>query len=401
MNIRLFIFLWLSTLLLVGLIRQEHDHPTDSVPSLFFADAECMQSVRKEAASDSGHLNDLYQEARKVLPMSPVSVMDKSRIPPSGDKHDYISQGPYWWPDPNSPNGLPYIRRDGEVNPERNTFQDKENLSRLIDWTDALGKAYFFSKDEQFAEKAAELIRSWFLLEASRMNPNLNYGQGIPGRTDGRGIGIIETRSLGLILDTIHLIRASEHWTDEDEAGMQAWCNAYLDWLLTSQHGQDESVHPNNHGTWYDVQAGALAVFTNQDSIARRLCLLAKHRRLDAHIDSVGQQPRELARTRSWDYSCMNLLGLFRLAMVAEQVGVDLWHYPTTSDSKLRQALLYLLPFALEEKTWLHQQIRTLQPEKLIPHLEIASRVYSEESFQTALRLLTERHPYAGGLSCY
>ena len=47
------------------------------------------------------------------------SVTSKTRTPPSGDKHDYISMGPYWWPDPSRPGGEPYVRRDGEVNPER------------------------------------------------------------------------------------------------------------------------------------------------------------------------------------------------------------------------------------------------------------------------------------------
>ena len=119
----------------------------------------------------------------------PYSVMDKDIIPPSGDKHDYISQGPYWWPDTTKPDGLPYIRRDGVVNPEREKFTDRRNLSNLLEATDFLSKAYYFSEDEKYATKIIELLQVWFLNDATKMNPHLEYGQGIPGITEGRGIG--------------------------------------------------------------------------------------------------------------------------------------------------------------------------------------------------------------------
>ena len=56
----------------------------------------------------------LTAQADKMLGEGPYSVMDKQQTPPSGDKHDYMSVGPYWWPDPSKPDGLPYIRKDGE-----------------------------------------------------------------------------------------------------------------------------------------------------------------------------------------------------------------------------------------------------------------------------------------------
>ena len=381
--------------------QQQSEKPTSQNVSLLFADITCMHQIQKEDTLIQKALAELRVEAERALSQGPFSVVYKTRIPPSGDKHDYMSQGPYWWPDPEKPDGLPYIRKDGEENPGRRTFKDKQYLSQLIDLTDILGKAYFFWGNEAYAKKAAELIRTWFITEDTKMNPNLNYGQAIPGRSEGRGIGIIETRELGLILDAVALIRSTEHWAESDEAGIQSWCIAYLEWLLTSKHGLDESVHPNNHGTWYDVQTSALALFTGQDSIAERLCLLAKERRLDAHITSDGSQPRELARTRSWDYSCMNLWGLFQLARVANQVGVDLWTYPQPEVSKLQSALDYLLPYALGEQDWPHEQIRTFQPEKLIPHLEMAVTVFPDRKYREALEILQNRYPKAAGIECF
>jgi hypothetical protein len=45
--------------------------------------------------------------------------MDKTKTPPSGDKHGYLSEALYWWPDPSKQDGMPYIRRDGETIPTR------------------------------------------------------------------------------------------------------------------------------------------------------------------------------------------------------------------------------------------------------------------------------------------
>ena len=56
--------------------------------------------------------------AGAALSAGPFSVTDKAVVPPSGDKHDDMSQAPYWWPNPATPNGLPYVQRDGERNPE-------------------------------------------------------------------------------------------------------------------------------------------------------------------------------------------------------------------------------------------------------------------------------------------
>ncbi|MCW2338229.1 hypothetical protein M2337_002462 [Sphingobium sp. B2D3A] len=59
-------------------------------------------------------------------------MVDKGNVPPSGDLHDYMSIAPYWWPDPSAPDGKPYVRKDGRVNPERTTADyDLSALSRM------------------------------------------------------------------------------------------------------------------------------------------------------------------------------------------------------------------------------------------------------------------------------
>lgn len=396
-------FLLFLTILGFNACQRAHSTETD-ISKLVFSDSEQMQLQKGKYRSGDEKVvalvRQLREEADRLLTVGPFSVVHKEQIPPSGNKHDYMSQGPYWWPDTTKSDGLPYIRKDGQVNPERATLTDHRELGELIEASEHLSRAYFFTEDEQYAQRAAHLLDVWFVQDSSRMNPHLEYGQAIPGRTEGRGIGIIETRYLGKITDAITLIRTSKAWTPELDSGLQTWMSAYLDWLQNSKKGQDESVHPNNHGTWYDVQAATLALFTEQDSLAKIILEKAKASRFDDDLEANGAQPRELARTLSFNYSTMNLYGLFTLARLGEMVEVDLWHYQTPKGGNLKAALDYLLPAALGQNEWTHEQIKPIHPESLIPHLAIAARVYDPHYSEIA-RELMEAYPEQAKLSLY
>ena len=314
----------------------------------------------------------LEEEARKALTFGPVSVMDKTITPPSGDKHDYMSQAPYWWPDPSKPNGRPYVRKDGERNPEINRITDHDNLGRVASTVATLGLAYHLTRREEYAAHAARLVRVWFLDAATKMNPHLQFGQGIPGINDGRGIGIIETRGLPEMLDGVMLLSGSPAWTDADESALQSWMRSYVKWLVESPHGQDESKNGNNHETWYDVQVAGLAIYTGQPDLARRT-LEGARTRIAHQIEPDGRQPRELERTRSWDYSIFNLRAFFDLASMAKPLGIDLWTYQTADGRSLRKALDFMVPFAAGDRKWPEAQITQFQGSALTPLLRRAA----------------------------
>jgi hypothetical protein len=323
----------------------------------------------------------LEEDARKALTFGPVSVMDKRVTPPSGDKHDYMSQAPYWWPDPSKPDGRPYIRRDGERNPEIGGITDHANFDRVMASVSTLGLAYRVTRREEYATHAARLLRVWFLDPATRMNPHLEYGQGIPGINVGRGIGIIETRALTDMLDGVLLLSGSGAWKGADEDGLHAWMAAYLRWLTDSTHGKAESRNGNNHETWYDVQVAGLALYTGQEDLARRTIEGARAR-IARQIEPDGRQPRELERTRSWDYSIFNLRAFFDLATLGSRVGVDLWNYRTPDGRSLRKALDYLVPGVSGERPWTHAQITTFQPNALTPLLRRAAAAWKAPEYR-------------------
>ncbi|MFY0655014.1 MAG: alginate lyase family protein [Cyclobacteriaceae bacterium] len=348
---------------------------------LLYANPDVMLKIKNAYKNgsklDAETVKRIVSCAEGKMDFKPVSVMDKGVTPPSGDKHDYISQGPYWWPDTTKEDGLPYIRRDGVVNPERNKFSDRQNLRDLIDASQLLSQAYYFTNNEKYAEKTITLLKVWFIEEATRMNPHLEYGQGIPGITEGRGIGIIETRTIGKLVDVVIVLRKSPLWKGEMQNGMTLWMRDYLDWLQNSEKGKKESIHPNNHGTWYDVQAMSLAIFTGQNDVARSIAENAKEVRFDEHVKADGSQPKELARTKSFSYSAMNLQGLFYIALLAEKVDVDLWNYKNKQGATLQDALDFLLPAALGKQLWQHEQISKVHPSSLAFHTRLASTKYN------------------------
>lgn len=316
------------------------------------------------------------------------SVVNKSITPPSGDKHDYMSQAPYFWADPKSPNGLPYIRRDGERNPEINKIIDHQSLDKMVASVETLALAFYFKGDEAYAAKAAQLLRAWFLDPATRMNPNLQFGQGIPGITTGRGIGLIETRGLTRVVDAIGLLEGSKALTDTDKRGIKEWYARFLQWMQESKNGREENAALNNHGTYYDVQTASFALFLGKNDLAKNILETAKEKRIAKQIEPDGRQPLELARTKAWSYSAGNLDGLMQLARLGENVGVDLWNYQTSDGRSIRKALEFLYPFAVTNK-WIiqsqYQQLGEWQPQILFPLMRRAAVKYKDEKFKAMM----------------
>jgi hypothetical protein len=326
----------------------------------------------------------LLDDARHALAVPPLSVMQKHRVPESGDRHDYMSFAPYSWPDSTKPNGLPYINRDGMVNPESRVDSDRQPFGRMSEAVETLALAYFLSDDEQYAQHAALLLRTWFLDSATRMNPNLKYGQAIPGVTTGRGIGLIDTRSLAQVVDAVGLLRGSPSWTRADDSGMRAWARDFLAWMRTSKLGHDEETTKNNHGTWYDVQSTSLALFVG-DTAEARAAVARGRDRIAKQILADGREPEELRRTRSLSYSVFNVDAHTRLAELARLIGIDLWHYRSPAGGSLRGALLNLAPYADAGTAWPGQQITPVDPREFLGSLRRADAPLADTTLRAAI----------------
>jgi hypothetical protein len=387
---------FLCALLMVtsaGLVTQQEN----SIPRVFILDAKQLAASKQRARGGdkllAPALAKLEGDARKALTAGPFSVTSKHVTPPSGDKRDYMSQAPYFWPDPKSPNGLPYIRRDGERNPEIDKINNHRVKDQMEGAVETLALAYYFTGVEEYAAKATELLRVFFLHSDTRMNPNLEFAQGIPGINTGRGIGLIETRGLTRVVDAIGLLAGAKAWTNVEQRGMEKWFGEFLGWMLQSKYGRDEAAARNNHGTYYDVQVVSFALFVGNTNLARRVLREARSKRIALQIEPDGRQPLELERTRAWGYSVGNLEGLMSLADLGKKVGVDLWNYETTDRRSIRRALDFLTPFALGDKKWPYQQLGEWPPQMLFPLIRRAATQYKDAQIQTVLRRLPESEP--------
>ena len=384
-----FVFTLLS---LNSVLAQEVKDSQTDIPKTFVLKGEALdrnfQLIKANDIDKTKALKSLLSKADKILNEEKLySVMNKKQVPPSGDKHDYMSTGPYWWPDPTKPDGLPYIRKDGLRNPTYYDISDTQEMDRMKDNTETLALAYYFTKEDKYAKYASKLMQTWFLDEATRQNPNLNFGQGIPGKNTGRGIGIIETRGLFRVVDAAILLQESNQWSKDNHLVLQKWFSDYLNWLTTSPIGKDEADEHNNHGTHYSVQVIDYALFTGQADIALAEIETFKNR-MESQLKPDGSQPFELERTKSWDYVNMNLDGYFLVAQLAENSTVNLWQYETKEGKNIKKCLDWMMPFLKNEKKWEHEQIKNIGYGETVRLLKIASQKYSNPDYEALAKAI-------------
>jgi hypothetical protein len=375
-----------------------------AAPSQFFTydPAELALAKQRVAAHDTLYTpsyDSLLKQADAALAHPRYSVVDKSLAPASGDKHDFFSFGPYWWPDPSKKDGLPYIRKDGLHNPASSTdATDAARIGRFSHDVTVLALAWYFSGQQKYADKAGELARAWFLLPATRMNPNLDYGQAIPGRVNGRGIGIITSRTLIDVMDSLALIQPAGALSDVENDGVRAWYRAYLNWLLTSRNGFEESNAHNNHGTWYSAQVVAYALYTGQLDVAKRELEIAKIRRIPGQIDREGKLVAELERTRPSGYVNFALEAFGDLGRYGEIAGVNLWSQAEDSHT-IEGGYRFVARYVNGEK-WPYAEIDAKEgsPDGVNKHamqnMLMAARAYpGEPLFAEKARWLLQHYP--------
>ena len=335
------------------------------------------RSLGKQEDNPCGQaLKALLVKADAALKQEPLTIVNKPVLPSSSDKHDYMSVGPYWWSDPDKPDGLPYIRRDGEVNPEVEKT-DRPLLAKFISTVKTLGFAYGFTHREDYAAHAALLLRTWFMNPETRMNPNLLFGQAIPGICEGRGIGLIETATFAReMLPAVSFLRDSKNWSKKDMEDLQAWFHAFLEWMLKHPHGVDEARHGNNHSSAYDVQVVTFALFVGQSDLARMILKGVGERRIADQIEPDGQQPLELARTKALGYASMNLELLLELAEIGRQWGIDLANFESTDGRSMRRAFDWLYPYWTGDLEWTLPQIQPFSWERAFGCMRLAAYLY-------------------------
>ncbi|GAB3910062.1 alginate lyase family protein [Larkinella knui] len=292
----------------------------------------------------------ILAEARWAMAQPPVTVTAQTSPRSAGGKHDFFSEGDYWWPDSANPQG-PYVQRDGMTNPD-NFVAHRQDMIRFSRIVGALASAYVVTRDESYVRQAFRHLNAWFVDSATRMNPSLLYAQAIKGRATGRGIGIIDTIHLMEVAQGLRVLETAKSSDRRAVAAIRQWFADYLRWLTTHPYGKDEMNAKNNHGTCWVMQVAAFARLTKNDSLLDVCRNRYKTVLLPDQMATDGSFPQELRRTKPYGYSLFNLDAMTMICQILSTPTTNLWAYQTTDGRGIRKGIEYLYPFVQNKASW-------------------------------------------------
>ena len=301
---------------------------------------ECVQPSLNIVAFEKSRV---LSAADRYLKEKPVTITASFSPRSAGGRHDFFSEGDYWWPDPTNPDG-PYIQRDGMSNPD-NFVEHRRAMVRLSIQVPALAAAWKISGRRAYSDKAAEHLRAWFFDDETRMNPNLQYAQAIKGRFTGRGIGIIDTIHLVEVARAMEVLEGSRSLRRSETDGIKKWFADYLLWMTTHKYGIDEREAKNNHGTCWVMQVAAFAHLTGNEEMLEYGRNRFRTVLVPNQIEKDGSFPQELRRTKPYGYSLFNLDAMATVAQILSTPEDDLWKFETSDGRGLKRAMDFMVPY--------------------------------------------------------
>lgn len=332
-----------QTIIFLGLLVLFCSARTDKRPAAGF-EKEITATLRKQVMT----------EAAWAMKQEPVTVTAAGSPRSTGGKHDFFSEGDYWWPNPASADS-PYIQKDGMTNPE-NFVAHRLAMIRFSRIIGALASAYKLTGDKRYVQHAMKHCTAWFVNADTKMNPSLLYAQAIKGRFTGRGIGIIDTIHF---IEVVQGLMVMENAKDMDKGSLESirqWFEQYLQWLTTHKYGKDEMNAENNHGTCWTMQVAAFAKFTRNKTLMTFCSDRYKNVLLPNQMAPDGSFPREIKRTKPYGYSIFNLDAMTTLCQLLSTKENDLWNYQTADGQSIKKGISYLYPYVADKNKWPFQQ---------------------------------------------
>jgi hypothetical protein len=328
-------------------------------PFLYFTKEQIFDlktSIRNNDTYVMPDIETLRQVVEYWISKGPWSVTYYATKAANGDPHDYYSESPYWWPDPDDPEAA-YIRKDGLRNPDR-FMEQKKALLDMYGAVTALSMAGYFFDNDSYAERAVELISIWFLDEDTHMNPHLKYAQAIPNKSPGRGVGIIDTHRFVKLIEAINLLKMTNRLTEDQNRKLMVWFSDYLYWLTHSKNGLKEKFQGNNHSSWWGVQVASYAWFSENYNVMDFIWTYYREYLVPGQIAADGNFPEEDIRTLTLGYSFFNLDAHSVICRMAYLRGAELWNFRTSKGIGIKNSLDYLFPFFVKPDNWTKQQIK-------------------------------------------
>lgn len=316
------------------------------------------KKIQKEDSFFLPHYKKLIKDADKLLEFKSNPVTNKTRIPPSNDTHDYLSYAPYKWPDHTKLDGLPWVTKDGEINPVSQGYDtDFKRAQEFFKTIETLSWAFYFSDNTEYANKTLELIQIWYLNQDTKVNPNINFGQAVPGAVDGRKAGVQEWLHQYHVITALQIFKNAKVLPKQIEVEINHWFENYLHWLLFDKMAVEADKTGQNHANHYNHQVVGLLIYLGRKEEAKQIVENAKYDRIAKQIKPNGLQPKEMGRTRSVHYAALNIWSLTELTFIGRSLDVDLWNFETKDKRSLKQAFHYLKPYIESPEKWPFKEI--------------------------------------------
>ncbi len=282
---------------------------------------------------------EILKEANKNKSASPITVTNHTSERSAGGKHDFFSEGDYWWPDSAHPNG-PYIQKDGLTNP--NNFTDhRKAMIRFSKIVANQTSAYLITSNKTYATQAIKHIKAWLVDTATRMNPSLLYAQAIKGKVTGRGIGVIDMIQMIEVAKSVEILEKDKLITPKESLAIHQWFKDYLLWVNTHPYGIEEREAKNNHGTCWVMQVAAFAHLVQDSSLLHYCKQRFVTTILPNQMDANGSFPLELKRTKPYGYSIFNVDAVLTIAAIFK------FEVPP-----LQKAIEFIYPYIKNKNTW-------------------------------------------------
>lgn len=353
------------------------------IPFLFLFSGCTTTKTNFEALIFDKERKKVLERSAEYMNIEPVTVTASICERSAGTKHDFYSEGDYWWPDPENPDG-PYIRKDGMTNPENFTAHRKAMI-RFSQISGALASSYLLTKNKDYAEQLVPHLQAWFLHPDTRMNPNLLYGQAIMGRVTGRGIGIIDTIHLLEVAKAVMAIQDSGVINQKDLTGIKKWFSDYLEWITKHPYGIAERDNGNNHSVCWALQVAVFSELVGNKEQMEFARNMYKTVLLPQQMTNNGSFPLELERTKPYGYSLFNLdvmTGLCQVLSISED---NLFTYTTEDGKGIQRGISFLFPYVKDKSSWPHQKDVMYWDEWPVSHpfLLFGGLAFNEEKYLT------------------
>ncbi len=323
--------------------------------------------VVTDASFAAQHRDQVRHDASWLSDLEPPSVFQKSsRYPrPTDDPQDYVSIGTYWWPNPETTDGLPFVRHDGEYSPVLDQY-DRIQWDLHCDGIAVFAMAHQVCGD--FSGVISDWLNTWYIDPVTRMNPHLRHAQFCPGHDDGRMVGCIDfTVRLPRFIEILRrVISASPHMTSAFNSRVKPWWDELLDWLISSEVRDWHAAADNNIGVYYDRSIIYLALWLGREALADEFLESVLTERVGRQIQPGGRLPHELARTRSFDYTLMTILGFIDLAVLGDLRGMNLFTDSVPNSGSIAASMDWLWSLAASRDPWPEKQIGPIEWTRLL-----------------------------------